>query len=30
MFKSTPNNAINADRKKLRYAPHFASGYGWR
>lgn len=25
-----PNNAINADAKKLRCAPLFGSGYGWR
>ncbi len=25
-----PNNAINSDHKKLRYAPLFVSGYGWR
>jgi hypothetical protein len=24
------NNAINSDAKKLRYAPLFVSGYGWR
>lgn len=24
------NKAINADHKKLRCAPHFASGYGKR
>jgi hypothetical protein len=24
------NKAINSDRKKLRCAPLFASGYGWR
>ena len=24
------NNAINSDAKKLRCAPLFVSGYGWR
>jgi len=24
------HNTINSDHKKLRYAPLFVSGYGWR
>ena len=29
-YQASPNNAINADAKKLRSASLFASGYGWR
>jgi hypothetical protein len=29
-FENSPNNAINSDAKKLRCAPLFVSGYGWR
>jgi len=30
MEYKTYNNAINSDAKKLRCAPLFGSGYGWR
>jgi hypothetical protein len=30
LVQETANNAINSDHKKLRFAPHFVSGYGWR